>query len=256
MLPPIAQDELRELGEDIKRRGLQSPISIFTGEDGVERLLDGINRLDAMEMVGIDIVKDGDINRDIVPAENIAGNVDPYAYVLSANLLRPHLTTEQKRNVIAELLKANPEKSNRQIAKMVGVDHKTATKVRREKEATGEIPQLKTTKGKDGKLRPARKQKVAKPANPDLTPEVDEEEAPIEAPAPKTEAATLDSHLSVAWDWLQDESNWPDLNAGRKARRAKAMKKFRAIWLELVELVKPAPRRGRPAKVEHTGAEA
>ena len=41
---------------------------------------------------------------------------DPYEYVLSANLHRRHLTAEQKREIIAKLLKAQPEKSNRTIA--------------------------------------------------------------------------------------------------------------------------------------------
>jgi hypothetical protein len=50
-------------------------------------------------------------------------------------------------------LKATPEKSNRQIAETAKVDHKTVASVRAEKQATGEIPQLTKTTGKDGKQR-------------------------------------------------------------------------------------------------------
>ena len=43
----------------------------------------------------------------------IDAETDPYAYVLSANVHRRHLTAEQKRELIAKVLKAQPEKSNR-----------------------------------------------------------------------------------------------------------------------------------------------
>ena len=55
--------------------------------------------------------------------------------------------------MIAKLLKVMPDKSNRQIAAIVDCDHKTVAAVRAELEATGEIPQLEKTIGKDGKAR-------------------------------------------------------------------------------------------------------
>jgi hypothetical protein len=39
--------------------------------------------------------------------------MDPYEYVLSANLHRRHLTADQKRELIAKVLKAKPEASVR-----------------------------------------------------------------------------------------------------------------------------------------------
>ena len=45
--------------------------------------------------------------------------VDPCEFVLSANVHRRHLTAEQKRELIAKVLKAQPEKSNRQVAEQV-----------------------------------------------------------------------------------------------------------------------------------------
>src|SRR6516164_6629030 len=49
LFPLMSIAELRELGEDIKRRGLLQPIAFFRN-----KLLDGRNRLDAMQLVGIE----------------------------------------------------------------------------------------------------------------------------------------------------------------------------------------------------------
>ena len=164
LLPRMSESELRELGEDIKRRGLQSPVSIFIDADGVEQLLDGISRLDAMETAELPVVKDGTIlDPDTVPTHIVSGNVDPFAYVLSANIHRRHLTNEQKSAVIEKLLKANPKVSNRIIAKQVKADHKTVGKLRKRLESTGDVPQLDKTTGADGKERKAKKPSSAKP---------------------------------------------------------------------------------------------
>jgi hypothetical protein len=48
LFPSMSGAELRELGENIKADGLQSPVIIYDGQ-----LLDGRNRLDAMALVGI-----------------------------------------------------------------------------------------------------------------------------------------------------------------------------------------------------------
>jgi len=60
------------------------------------------------------------------------------------------------------VLKANPDRSNRQIATDVGVSDHTVAEIRAELEACAQIAQLKTTKGKDGRSRPTTPK--AKPA--------------------------------------------------------------------------------------------
>ena len=52
-------------------------------------------------------------------------------------------TPLDKRAVIKAALRENPERSNRQIAADLGVDHKTVASVRREMKASGEIPARK-----------------------------------------------------------------------------------------------------------------
>lgn len=153
----------------IKKHGLSNPVILWRDDDvgGELSLLDGRNRLDAMEKVGIQFYStlkeirtpNGNTLSKTLPGPPglYALKTNPYAFVLSANINRRHLTAEQKRDLIAKVLKATPEKSNRQIASVVKADDKTVAKVRTELEATADIPQLTKTTGADGKARKQRK---------------------------------------------------------------------------------------------------
>jgi hypothetical protein len=56
---------------------------------------------------------------------------NPFAFVVSANIHRRHLTTAQKGELIEGLLGAKPEQTDRAIAKVAMADHKTvAAKIR------------------------------------------------------------------------------------------------------------------------------
>jgi transcriptional regulator with XRE-family HTH domain len=151
LFPLMSESELRELGEDIKAHGLVSSIVLHEG-----KLLDGRNRLDAMELVGI---LPGDIDGTIV--SNL--DSDPYNYVVAANIHRRHLTDEQRRELIAKIIKAKPEASDRAIGKQVKRDHKTVAKVRRKLESTGESSPVEKRVGADGKSR-SKPRKTAKGA--------------------------------------------------------------------------------------------
>jgi hypothetical protein len=164
LFPLMSESELRELGEDIKKHGLISSITLVrVGSDF--QLLDGRNRLDAMELVGVlDWEKYPTAGGAAIQA--LAEGDDPYDHVVAANLHRRHLTGEQKRELIAKVLKAKPEASNRKIAKQTKADHKTVAAVRGDLESTGEIPQLEKTTGADGKQRKLRAKKIPEPKPP------------------------------------------------------------------------------------------
>ena len=153
MFPRLLDGELRELAEDIKQVGQRVPVAVFHPDLDFEQLLDGRSRLDAMQLAGLPIVKNSALDRDVVMVEDIQANVDPYAYVVSVNIHRRHLSAEKKRELIGTLLKAKPEQSNRAIAKLAKADDKTVASVRRGLEATAEIPQLGKTIGADKKGR-------------------------------------------------------------------------------------------------------
>jgi hypothetical protein len=153
---------LQELAEDIKQHGLRQLVSITKDEKGNPVLLDGRNRLDALELIGEEVTVDNNFIFDdhFCTCADSGFSIDPYAFVISANIRRRHLTTKQRGDLIAKLLKATPEKSNRSIAKLAKADDKTVASVRREKEATAEIPQLEKTTGADGKARNKKRRTV------------------------------------------------------------------------------------------------
>jgi hypothetical protein len=138
--PEMGQTELKELATDIHAHGLLEPITIYQ-----RQILDGRNRLKAAAICNYAFKAADFVELD--------AKTDPLAFVISKNIHRRHLTTEQKRDLLATLIKHNPSKSNRQIGAEAGVSHHTVGDVRSELEATGQLAQLETTTGKDGKKR-------------------------------------------------------------------------------------------------------
>jgi hypothetical protein len=161
LFPPMPPDELRALGEDIlKNKGLNSAIVLWRADrKGQAQLLDGRNRLDAMELVGFQMVDDDGLLK-LPYVEEVEPPTDPYAYVISANVHRRHLSAEQKRDVISNLILAHPNKSDRQIAGMLKVSHHTVASVRAEMEGRGQIAHAKTRTDSQGREQPARRRRA------------------------------------------------------------------------------------------------
>src|SRR5262249_16179942 len=85
---------------------------------------------------------------------------DALALVISANIHRRHLAADQKRDVIANLIAAQPEKSNRQIAKQAKTSPTTVGTVRTEMEERGEEAKLDTRRDGRGVEQAAKKTKA------------------------------------------------------------------------------------------------
>jgi ParB-like chromosome segregation protein Spo0J len=188
LFPEMDEAQLRELAADIKRNGLREPPVLY---DGPERpcILDGRNRLNALELIGRQIFDANGNPGRIFSHQSARQSFDPYAYVVSKNLCRRHLTAEDRRNVITKLLKAKPEWSNRRIAAELKVDHHKVAEVRRSGEATGEVPPVDKTTGKDGRVRPARNSKSVNPKK---------------ATKPKPGQATIAAAASTDFDTPKD----------------------------------------------------
>jgi hypothetical protein len=178
LFPLMSEAELKELADDIRKNGMVEPI-VFWVKGDVRCLLDGRNRLDAMALAGLlGATKEGSLY-NVKTGRPIKGygyddsryrdyDYDPYALVLSLNVHRRHLSNDQKRKLIANVLKAQPEASDRQIAKSTKADHKTVATVRREEEGRGEIPHVAQRTDAKGRKQPAKKSKKATITKPAL----------------------------------------------------------------------------------------
>ena len=115
LFPLMNKDELRELADDIKQNGLKEQVKyVYDEEKQVNYLLDGRNRLDALELLGRGGLLPGSKeDRDMEIFDEVFSDDDPVAYVISKNVHRRHLKPEQKRDLIVKLLKLDPERSNR-----------------------------------------------------------------------------------------------------------------------------------------------
>jgi hypothetical protein len=195
LFPLMSEAELRELGEDIKKHRQRVPVTIFqpVGMEP-EQLLDGRNRLDAMELAGLSIIKpDGTLDDRVVKFEHAyadpaRGGVDPFAYVLSANIHRRHLSAEQKRGLIAKLVMAKPELSDRQLGKMAKASKNTVNSVRAELEARGQVDHVEKRKDSKGRKQPAKKSKLVPKKTAKLEPVQVVVEDDAEASAEKRQA--------------------------------------------------------------------
>jgi hypothetical protein len=172
LFPLMSDVELVELGEDIKKQGLIVPIIVWRAPNGEDFLLDGRNRLDAMARVGIEFElrpipngweiffpDDDPPNLPTLYGIDVISDIDPYEYVVSANLLRRHLTAEAKREAIAKWLKRNPSKTDRQIAKLTHTSPTFVGKVRKWGEARGDVSTVDTRTDSKGRRQPAHKAK-------------------------------------------------------------------------------------------------
>jgi hypothetical protein len=146
LFPLLEGVEFDALVADIKANGLKSEITLHDG-----MILDGRNRYRACLAVGWSQSK---IREHCFTYQY---SIDPLAHVISANIHRRHLTAEQKRDLIAKLIEAQPEKSDRQIAKQAKVDHHKVGKVRKEEEDVGKIPHVETRTDTRGRQQPAKK---------------------------------------------------------------------------------------------------
>jgi hypothetical protein len=186
----LPQKQLQELADDIRKNGLREPCA-YREVNGGRELLDGRNRLDALELAGKNIreIFDHDIrNNNSSYFTKVPDDVDPVDYIISKNICRRHLTPEDREKRLIELVAMRPEESDRKLAQKAGVDHKTVAKARLKAEQLGKAPQLRTRVGRDNRRRTATPARAAKAAATsiglgDKLPVPDAEPEPVGYPA-------------------------------------------------------------------------
>ncbi|MFL5330467.1 MAG: ParB N-terminal domain-containing protein [Gemmataceae bacterium] len=145
LLPKLPEAEFVELLADIEQRGIEVPI-IVTPEGIV---IDGHHRLRAAKKLGL----------RKIPKVVLTGlsSKEQKARAIAVNFHRRQLTMQQKKELIAELLRANPERADRDVADAVNGSPKTVKKLRARLVDGGEIPHLTLRTDRRGRKQPARK---------------------------------------------------------------------------------------------------
>ena len=139
-LPPLPPDQYEALRQNIAVNGVLVPILVDS--DGPKRrIIDGNHRKEIADELGYDcpeVVHEGD-------------DEELRTLARALNLARRQLTTDQKRQVIADQIRETPDRTNRWVAKMLGISHPTVASVRAEMESVGKVFQQERRFGVDGK---------------------------------------------------------------------------------------------------------
>lgn len=148
-MPPLSVDEYANLEQSIRTHGIQVPIIV--DEDGV--VIDGHHRQKIAESLDVEC-----------PVEVKYGmtDVEKRSLSVSLNIDRRQLSREQRRAIVASSIKADPDLTDREHARRVGVSPSTVGAVRADLEETGDVSKLDTRIDSLGRQQPASKPPVTK----------------------------------------------------------------------------------------------
>jgi DNA methylase len=144
IFPPLAPDRHAALKSSITHHGVEQA----TVWDDEGNCLDGWERETICAEKGITCPRE---------VRHFDSDADKFRFVLAVNAhRRPNLSQKQKRAVIEAYLRGDPGVADNTLGEALGVSKNTVLSVRRRLEASGQIPEVKKTRGKDGKLRPVK----------------------------------------------------------------------------------------------------
>lgn len=121
LMPPLSPAEFEALKDDIASHGVR--VAVVVDEDG--EIIDGHHRYQAAVDLGMRV--------DAIPHEIRSGLSEQEKRQLSRslNMQRRHLSTKQKRALIADELREDASQSNNSIAQRLGVSDVTVGALRR-----------------------------------------------------------------------------------------------------------------------------
>jgi hypothetical protein len=111
IFPVLQEEELNELADDIKERGLLAPVTLYQ-----EKILDGRNRYMACRIAKVE------------PRFRECKG-DPIAFVISANVLRRHLSASQRALAVAKLTHKKPGQPSKRIESNDSITRHEAAKL-------------------------------------------------------------------------------------------------------------------------------
>jgi hypothetical protein len=192
--------ELEALAKDIAAKGQHHPIIVHEGKviEGIQRYRACLRAKVDPDTAPYDVKKYGGTEADIK------------AFIISENVYRRH-DPKRRRAIIVELLKENPAKSDRAIAKEAKTHHHAVAKIRQEEEGRGNLSHVEKRTDTKGRQQPAEKPRKLVPPKP----------TPAVASRPRSEPAPLAGQKPLSGDpwWDQEPQTIADVMVEHMTRQ-------------------------------------
>lgn len=151
VMPSLSAEDLEALEKSIEANG----VLVAVEYDELGNIIDGHHRVAICEKLKItDWPKTVRHNLSEDQKRTLARQL---------NIARRHLSTNQKRLIIAQHLSENPQNSDRLVAASLGVDHKTVGSERKRLTGLGLIPAPIEIVGLDGVVQPYSRRRPQDP---------------------------------------------------------------------------------------------
>ena len=187
LIPPLSDDEYRQLEENCIRDGIRDPLVTWPQDDGTEILIDGHNRWKIsaknagipFKIVQMRFENRAEAETWILKNQIGRRNLPTYVKAQLALRLKPAIAEQAKQNQIASggavpQKSAKPIDTRQELARIAGVSHDTIHKVEvieknapteiKEKARRGEISTNEAYRQTTNIMRPLRKTDIAKEA--------------------------------------------------------------------------------------------
>lgn len=143
-MPALSEEDAIALEKSIRTHGIQVPV--LMDEEGA--IIDGHHRWEIGTRCGIQVPTE--VREGLTEAQKVALSI-------SLNIDRRQVSRQQKREIIAASLKADPTASNVEHARRTGASDKTVQTVRADLEGRSEIPNVEERRDSSGRTQPATK---------------------------------------------------------------------------------------------------
>jgi N6-adenosine-specific RNA methylase IME4 len=224
LFDPLPDEDYERLKADIRERGVLVPVEL--DEDG--NILDGHHRVRAWKELKAEGVNLADFPRMLRPSMS---EEEKRNHVRALNILRRHLTKEQRAEVMADMRRDGM--TLQQIATAVNVSvgtvHNTLSSFSELKNS--ETPM--TTVGKDGKSYPATKQR--KVGTPGITVKNDRQQQQVQAAIKFVDTSTgeiLDAHEATRDHLREKREQTRRERAGKAAELSSAFGRYGVIYAD------------------------
>ena len=141
IFPSATKAQKQELRASIEAVGLKNPVVM----DEHDHIIDGHDRRDICEELGLDWLKEADVQIGL-------SEIERRALAIELNMWRRplQLTPKLRRELVSIYLQAHADLSVRQVAELFGVSKSQVQIIKTELSKSGQLPKITSTIGQDG----------------------------------------------------------------------------------------------------------